>query len=61
VRTVARKVADWINRLGDVWVEGQVTQISNRPGTGTAFITLRDPAADVSMTVTCPTGMLREH
>jgi len=61
VRTVARKVADWINRLGDVWVEGQVTQISNRPGTGTAFITLRDPAADVSMTVTCPTGVLREH
>lgn len=61
VRTVARKVADWINRLGDVWVEGQVTQISNRPGTGTAFLTLRDPAADVSMTVTCPTGMLREH
>jgi exodeoxyribonuclease VII large subunit len=61
VRTVARKVADWISRLGDVWVEGQVTQISNRPGTGTAFITLRDPAADVSMTVTCPTGMLREH
>lgn len=61
VRTVARKVADWINRLGDVWVEGQVTQISNRPGTGTAFLTLRDPAADVSMTVTCSTGMLREH
>jgi exodeoxyribonuclease VII large subunit len=61
VRTVARKVADWINRLGDVWVEGQVTQISNRPGTGTAFLTLRDPAADVSMTVTCPTSMLREH
>lgn len=61
VRTVARKIADWINRLGDVWVEGQVTQISNRPGTGTAFLTLRDPAADVSMTVTCSTGMLREH
>jgi len=61
VRTVARKVADWINRLGDVWVEGQVTQISNRPGTGTAFITLRDPAADVSMSVTCSTGILREH
>lgn len=61
MRTVARKIADWINRLGDVWVEGQVTQISNRPGTGTAFITLRDPAADVSMTVTCATGLLREQ
>ncbi|MGQ0840862.1 exodeoxyribonuclease VII large subunit [Actinokineospora sp.] len=61
VRTVARKIADWINRLGTVWVEGQVTQISARPGTGTAFLTLRDPAADVSMTVTCSTALLRQH
>ncbi|PPK70221.1 exodeoxyribonuclease VII large subunit [Actinokineospora auranticolor] len=61
VRTVARKIADWVHRLGTVWVEGQVTQISARPGTGTAFLTLRDPAADVSMTVTCATQMLRSH
>jgi exodeoxyribonuclease VII large subunit len=61
VRTVARKIAEWINRLGDIWVEGQVTQISNRPGTGTAFLTLRDPAADVSMSVTCSTELLREN
>ncbi|UJW35151.1 exodeoxyribonuclease VII large subunit [Saccharothrix sp. AJ9571] len=59
VRTVARKIGDWIHRLGAVWVEGQVTQISARPGTGTAFLTLRDPAADVSMSVTCPMGLLR--
>ncbi len=53
VRTVARKIADWIGRLGEVWVEGQVTQLTNRPGTRTVFLTLRDPAADVSLTVTC--------
>jgi exodeoxyribonuclease VII large subunit len=61
VRTVARKISDWINRLGSVWVEGQVTQISARPGTGTAFLTLRDPAADLSITVTCPMELLRAH
>ncbi|OLR90063.1 exodeoxyribonuclease VII large subunit [Actinokineospora bangkokensis] len=61
VRTVARKIAEWINRLGAVWVEGQLTQISARPGTGTAFLTLRDPAADVSMTVTCAADVLRRH
>ncbi|MGX7825255.1 exodeoxyribonuclease VII large subunit [Actinokineospora sp. 24-640] len=61
VRTVARKIAEWINRLGTVWVEGQVTQISARPGTGTAFLTLRDPAADVSMTVTCAMGLLKSQ
>jgi exodeoxyribonuclease VII large subunit len=59
VRTVARKIAEWINRLGAVWVEGQLTQVSARPGNSTAFLTLRDPAADVSMTVTCSTGLLR--
>ncbi|MBK1785655.1 exodeoxyribonuclease VII large subunit [Prauserella cavernicola] len=59
VRTVARKIADWIHRLGSVWVEGQITQISARPGTSTAFLTLRDPAADVSMSVTCPMRLLR--
>lgn len=58
VRTVARKIAQWIDRLGSVWVEGQLTQISARPGTGTAFLTLRDPAADVSITLTCATGLV---
>ncbi|RZS44390.1 exodeoxyribonuclease VII large subunit [Herbihabitans rhizosphaerae] len=61
VRTVARKIADWISRLGTVWVEGQVTQLSVRPGTQTAFITLRDPAADVSVTVTCPSTLIRNQ
>ncbi|GED97214.1 exodeoxyribonuclease VII large subunit [Gordonia crocea] len=54
VRTVNVKIADWIHRLGQIWVEGQITQLSRRPGTRTAFITLRDPAADMSLTVTCP-------
>jgi exodeoxyribonuclease VII large subunit len=52
VRTVAMKIAEWVARLGEVWVEGQVTQLSRR-GTATAFLTLRDPAADVSVSVTC--------
>ena len=52
VRTVARKVAEWIGRLGEVWVEGQVAQLSRR-STATVFLTLRDPAADLSVPVTC--------
>jgi exodeoxyribonuclease VII large subunit len=53
VRTVARKVAEWISRLGEVWVEGQVAQLSRR-GSATVFLTLRDTAADLSVPVTCP-------
>jgi exodeoxyribonuclease VII large subunit len=53
VRTVAMKIAEWVARLGEVWVEGQVTQLDRRSGAATAFLTLRDPAADVSIRVTC--------
>ncbi|MEU4800705.1 exodeoxyribonuclease VII large subunit [Actinosynnema sp. NPDC023587] len=60
VRTVARKIFDWINRLGDVWVEGQVTQLSARPGTTTAFLTLRDPSVDMSMTLTASVALVRD-
>lgn len=61
VRTVARKIAAWIDRLGTVWVEGQITQVSAKPGTGTAFLTLRDPVADVSMTLTCAVSLVRDR
>lgn len=60
VRTVARKIAEWVDRLGAVWVEGQLAQVTARPGTGTAFLVLRDPAADVSLQLTAPVGLVRE-
>ena len=51
VRTVARHLGEWVGRLGRVWVEGQVTELSR--GRGTVFLTLRDPVADISLKVTC--------
>jgi len=60
VRTVARKIAEWIDRLGAVWVEGQLAQVTARAGTGTAFLVLRDPAADVSLQLTAPIGLVRD-
>lgn len=59
VRAVATRVAKWIDRLGQVWVEGQLTQIDVRPGSKTVFMVLRDPSADMSLTVTCPPDMVR--
>jgi len=52
VRTVANLIAQWIGRLGRVWIDGQLTEISRRPGVSTVFFTLRDPAADISLRVT---------
>ncbi|CAM3153647.1 exodeoxyribonuclease VII large subunit [Prescottella defluvii] len=60
VRTVSTKVAQWIDRLGSVWVEGQITQINARPGTRTAFLVLRDPSVDMSLSVTCSPQLLRD-
>jgi len=53
VRTVARAVEGWIARLGPVWVEGQVAQLTRRPGARIVFLTLRDTEADLSLTVSC--------
>ena len=53
VGRVSQLIGGWINRLGSVWVEGQITQLSRRPGAGVVFLTLRDPSEDVSLSVTC--------
>ena len=53
VRAVAIRVAGWIDKLGTVWVEGQLAQVTIRPDAKTVFMVLRDPAADMSLTVTC--------
>jgi exodeoxyribonuclease VII large subunit len=53
VRQIANAIAGWVDRLGAVWVEGQVAQVSRRPGVGTVFLTLRDSVADISVPVTC--------
>jgi exodeoxyribonuclease VII large subunit len=58
VRTVARAIGDWVGRLGRVWVEGQVAQLTRRPGQQTSFLVLRDPAAEMSLQVACPRAML---
>jgi exodeoxyribonuclease VII large subunit len=52
VRVVSQKIGAWIAKLGWVWVDGQIAQISRRPGAQVVFLTLRDPAADLSLTVT---------
>jgi exodeoxyribonuclease VII large subunit len=53
VRQIANLISGWVDRLGVVWVEGQVAQLSRRQGMNTVFLTLRDPVADVSVSVTC--------
>jgi exodeoxyribonuclease VII large subunit len=58
VRVVSQKIGGWIARLGWVWVDGQVAQVSRRPGTSVVFLTLRDPAAEISLTLTAHRDVL---
>ncbi len=58
VRVVSQKIGAWIGKLGWVWVDGQLAQISRRPGTQVVFLTLRDPSADLSLTVTAHRDVL---
>jgi exodeoxyribonuclease VII large subunit len=58
VRVVSQKIGAWIAKLGWVWVDGQVAQISRRPGSTVVFLTLRDPSADLSLTVTAHRDVL---
>jgi exodeoxyribonuclease VII large subunit len=55
---VSQKIGAWLARLGWVWVDGQVAQISRKPGNTVVFLTLRDPAADISLTVTAHRDVL---
>ena len=51
LRRVAHLVKGWIERLGPVWVEAQLIEVSRRSGR-TIFLTLRDRLAEVSVSVT---------
>jgi exodeoxyribonuclease VII large subunit len=53
VRQIANAISGWVDRLGPVWVEGQVAQFNRRQGMNTVFMTLRDTVADISIPVTC--------
>jgi exodeoxyribonuclease VII large subunit len=59
VRAVATRIAKWIDKLGTVWVEGQLTELKGRPDSKTVFMVLRDPAVDMSLTLTCPRDLVR--
>ncbi|WP_200251238.1 exodeoxyribonuclease VII large subunit [Corynebacterium sp. CCM 8836] len=59
VREVNAKVKAWIERLGHIWVEGQLTQINAKPTWKLSYLTLRDTEADASVQLTCYTSLLR--
>lgn len=60
VEEVNTKVKGWIQRLGYIWVEGQLTELKNNPNWKMAYATLRDTEAQASVNLTCPAALLRD-
>ena len=51
VRLLSLKIADYVEKMSVLWVEGQVVQLTRRPGARTAYLTLRDTDVDMSLSV----------
>lgn len=51
VRLLSNKIAEYIDKMSPVWIEGQIVQLNRRPGAAMAFLTLRDTDTDVSLPV----------
>ncbi len=58
MRSIALAIEGYVARLGAVWVEGQVAQLNRRPGSPTAYLTLRDTEASMSVSVSCSNAVL---
>ena len=51
VRLLSMRIAEYVEKMSVLWVEGQVVQLTRRPGQRTAYLTLRDPDVDMSLSV----------
>ncbi|MBD3782879.1 MAG: exodeoxyribonuclease VII large subunit [Micrococcales bacterium] len=49
VRLLSMKIGEYVEKMSVLWVEGQVVQLTRRPGARTAYLTLRDPDVDMSL------------
>jgi exodeoxyribonuclease VII large subunit len=58
VRLLSLKISEYVDKMSALWVEGQVVQVSRRPGQATAYLTLRDGDVDMSLNVTVRTNTL---
>jgi len=59
VRKVNAEVKGWIQRLGSLWVEGQLTQVNMKPTWKLSYLTLRDTESETSVQLTASTSLLK--
>ena len=52
VRVVTEAIKEYVDRLGPIWIEGEISELNERSG-GMAFMRLRDTSSDMSLSVMC--------
>ena len=57
VRTVTEAIKEYLDRLGPIWIEGEIAELNERSG-GMAFLRLRDSSVDMSLSVMCHKSVL---
>ena len=57
VRVVSEAIKDYVDRLGPIWIEGEISELNERSG-GMAFMRLRDTSVDMSLSVMCYKNVL---
>lgn len=59
VAKLNKSVKGWINHLGHLWVEGQLTQVNYKPSWKFSYLTLRDTQQETSVQLTVSSDYLR--
>ena len=57
VRVVTEAIKEYLDRLGPIWIEGEIAELNERSG-GMAFLRLRDSSVDMSLSVMCHKSVL---
>jgi exodeoxyribonuclease VII large subunit len=57
VRVVSEAIKEYVERLGPIWIEGEISELNERSG-GMAFMRLRDTSVDMSLSVMCYKNVL---
>ena len=58
VRVISEAIGDYLSRLGSVWIEGELSEVTVRPGAQMVFMRLRDTSADMSISIMCHKSVL---
>ncbi len=58
VRVISEAIGDYLSKLGAVWIEGELSEVTVRPGAPMVFMRLRDTSADMSLSIMCHRSVL---